>query len=154
MHEKEISYFTEAFQLAGEQCYVDAITKFQHLIKNFPDSDLADDAMYNTGLCYYEMSQFEKSIQILEDLIVRYPNATITALENGNEFGRTAAKAYYLIVQCYIGLGDVEKSKTYIPKLEEYTNTYVLRNSEKYFFAELAKDAIDMYINFINTKGG
>jgi len=151
MHEKEILYFTEAFQLAQEECYVDAINKFQNIIDDFPDSDLADDAMYNTGLCYYEMSQFQKAIEILEELIKTYPNATITALENGNEFGRTAAKAYYLIVQCYIGLGDIQKSKTYIPILDEYTNTYVIRNSEKYSFAQLAKDAIDIYTAF--TKG-
>ena len=131
MHEKEILYFTEAFQLAQEKCYVDAIHKFQNLVNDFPDSDLADDAMYNTGLCYYEMSQFQKSIEILEEMIEKYPDATITALENGSEFGKTAAKAYYLIVQCWIGLGDIQKAETYIPKLEEYTNTYVVRNSEK-----------------------
>ena len=152
MHEKEILYFTEAFQLTQEKCYVDAIHKFQKLVNDFPDSDLADDAMYNIGLCYYEMNQFQKSIEILEEMIEKYPDATITALENGSEFGKTAAKAYYLIVQCCIGLGDIQKAETYIPILEEYTNTYVVRNSEKYSFEQLAKDAINTYDKLIRGE--
>jgi len=145
MHEKEILYFTNAFQLAQEKFYVDAIHKFQGLIDDFPESDLADDAMYNIGLCYYEMNQFQKCIEILEKMIEKYPDATITALENGNEFGKTAAKAYYLIIQCYIGLGDIQKAESYIPMLENYTNTYVLQNSEKFSFAQLAKELITKY---------
>ena len=145
MHKKEILYFTEAFQLVQEKCYLDAIHKFQDLVNDFPESDLADDALYNIGLCYYEMNQFQKSIEVLEEMIEKYPDATITALENGNEFGKTAAKAYYLIVQCYIGLGDIQKAETYFPILEEYSGTYVVRNSEKYSFAQLAKDAIETF---------
>ena len=101
MHEKEIQYFTEAFKLAKEKFYVDSIYKFKQLVTEFPDSDLADDSLFNIGFCYYEMNQFQKSIEILEEMVESYPDATITALENSNEFGKTAAKAYYLIVQCY-----------------------------------------------------
>tara|TARA_B100000315_G_C14390208_1_gene501553 strand:+ start:209 stop:694 length:486 start_codon:yes stop_codon:yes gene_type:complete len=152
MHEKEILYFTEAFQLTQEKCYVDAIHKFQNLVDDFPESDLADDSLYNIGLCYYEMNQFQKSIEVLEEMIDKYPNATITALENGSEFGKTAAKAYYLIVQCCIGLDDIQKAETYIPIFEEYPKTYVIRDSEKYSFSELAKDAIDTYTKLIKGK--
>ena len=122
MHEKEILYFTDAFQLTHEKCYVDAIHKFQKLVDDFPESDLADDALYNIGLCYYEMNQFQKSIEVLEEMIDKYPDATITALENGNEFGKTSAKAYYLIVQCYIGLDNIKKAESYIPILKQYRN--------------------------------
>ena len=69
MHEKEILYFTEAFQLTHEKCYLDAIHKFQNLVDEFPASDLADDALFNIGLCYYEMNQFQKSIEVLEEMI-------------------------------------------------------------------------------------
>ena len=146
MHEKEILYFTNAFQLAQEKFYVDAIHKFQGLIDDFPESDLADDAMYNIGLCYYEMNQFQKSIEVLEKMIEKYPEATITALENGNEFGKTAAKAYYLIVQCYIGLNNIQKAESYIPILENYTNTYVIKDSVKISFAQIAKESIETFI--------
>ncbi|MDP6396428.1 MAG: tetratricopeptide repeat protein [Candidatus Marinimicrobia bacterium] len=153
MHEQEILLFTEAFKAAQEKFYVDAIHKFQKLVNDFPESDLADDAMYNIGLCYYEMNQFQKCIEVLEEMIDKYPDATITALENGNEFGKTAAKAYYLIVQCNIGLGDIQKAESNIPILENFTNTYVVKNSEKFSFAQLAEEAIQKYIGLKGHKG-
>jgi hypothetical protein len=78
-------------------------------------------------------------------MIKKFPDATITALESGDDFGKTAAKAYYLIVQCYIGLGDIQKAESYIPILENYPNTYVIKNSEKLSFAQLAKELITKY---------
>jgi len=146
MHEKEIQYFTEALQLAQKKFYVDAIHKFQGLVNDFPESDLADDAMYNIGLCYHEMNQFPKCIEILEEMIEKYPDSTITVLENSNEFGKTSAKAYYLIVQCCIGLGDIQKAESYIQILENYTNTYVLINSEKITFAQLSIESIETFV--------
>jgi len=79
-------------------------------------------------------------------MIEKYPEATITALESGNDFGKTAAKAYYLIVQCNIGLGDIQKAESNIPILENYTNTYVIKNSEQISFAQLAKDSIKTFM--------
>tara|TARA_B100001971_G_C18220868_1_gene557105 strand:- start:948 stop:1406 length:459 start_codon:yes stop_codon:yes gene_type:complete len=151
MHEKEIQFFTEAFKLAQENFYVDAIHKFQELVNDYPESDLADDAMYNIGLCYYQMNQFQKCVDVLEKMIEKYPDATITALENGNEFGKTAAKAYYLIVQCYIGLGDIQKAGSFIPILENYTDSYVMKDSEKSSFAMLSKEVIKTYIQIKET---
>jgi outer membrane protein assembly factor BamD (BamD/ComL family) len=152
VHEKEIQYFTEAFQLAHDKFYLDAINQFNALIDEFPDSDLADDAFLNTGLCYYAMNQFEKSIEVLNYLIQHYPEATISALNDGNEYGKTAAKAYYLMVQCYIGLDDIEKAKTYIPIIGTYTETYVETKDGKIYFSELAEQAIQTYINFKNES--
>ena len=146
MHEKEIQYFTEAFQLVEEKFYVDAIRKFQDLVNELPKSDFADDAMYNIGLCYYEMNQFQKCVETLEEMIEKYPEATIHALENENASGKTAAKGYYLIVQCCIGLGDFQKAESYISILENYTNTHVVIDSEKVSFAQLAENAIARYM--------
>jgi len=149
MHEKELEYFQESLYHINNQFYVDAIKGFQDFINEFPQSDLVDDSMYNTGLCYYEMNQFKKSIEVLEDMIQKYPDATITSLGNANESGKTAAKAYYLIVQCYLGLGDIKKAESVIPILEGYNDTYVEKNAEKFSFAQLADDSI---IKFKNIK--
>ena len=146
MHEKEIRYFIKAFQLTQEKFFVDAIHIFQKLVDEFPESDLADDALYNIGLCYFEMNQFQKCVEVLEKMIEKYPDATITAIENGNEFGKTSAKAYYLIVQCYIGLGDIKKAESFIPILENYTDSYVMKDSEKSSFAMISKELIKTYI--------
>jgi tetratricopeptide (TPR) repeat protein len=145
VHEKEIQYFADAFQLAHDKFYIDAINQFNKLIDEFPDSDLADDALLNIGLCYYTMSQFEKSIEILNYLIQHYPEATISALNDSNEYGKTAAKAHYLIVQCYIGLGDIEKAKTYIPIIDGYSDSYVVTKDGNSSFSELAEQAIQTY---------
>ena len=152
MHEKELQYFTEAFQLAHDKFYLDAITHFNKLIDEFPDSDLADDALLNTGLCYFAMNQFDKALEPLNYLIQHYPEATISALNDGNEYGKSAAKGYYLIVQCYIGLGDIEKAKTYIPIIDTYTETYVETKDGKISFSELAEQPIQTYISFKNES--
>lgn len=47
MHAKEIQYFTEGLNLAKYEFYLDAIHKFNMLIDEFAQSDLADDALYN-----------------------------------------------------------------------------------------------------------
>ncbi len=152
MHEKEIQCFTEAFQLVHDKFYLDAINQFNTLIDEFPDSDLADDAFLNIGLCYYEMNQFDKSIETLNYLIQHYPDATISAINNGNEFGKTAAKAYYLIVQCCIGLDDIEKAKTYIPIIDDYKKTYVETEHGKVSFSKLAEEAIQTYTSIKNKN--
>ena len=147
MHEIEIQYFTDAFKLVQDKFFVDGIHNFQKLVDEFPESDLADDALYNIGLCYYEMNQLQKCIEVLEEMIEKYPDATITALENENEFGKTAAKAHYLIVLCYIGLNDIQEAESYIPILKEYNDTYFIKDDQKITFAQLAADSIEKFKN-------
>jgi len=146
MHEKEIQYFTEAFQLAQDKFYIDAMHKFNKLVDEFPESDLADDALLNVGLCYYEMNQFAQAIEILEHVIELHPEATISVMGSGNEFGRTAGKAYYLIVQCYIGLGDIKKAESYIPILRNYPKTYIENEHGKITFDKLAEESIKTFL--------
>jgi TolA-binding protein len=62
MHDKEIQYFTEGLNLAKDEFYLDSINKFKMLIDEYPQSDLADDALYNVGLCYFKMKQMELAI--------------------------------------------------------------------------------------------
>jgi len=152
MHEKEIQYFTEAFQLAQDKFYVDAMHEFNKLVDEFPESDLADDALLNVGLCYYEMNQFAQAIEILEHVIVLHPEATISVIGGGNEFGRTAGKAYYLIVQCYIGLGNIKKAESYIPILRNYPKKYIKNEYGKITFDKLAEESIKTFYNITNKE--
>ena len=138
-------YFLEALELARGQFIVDAIEKFKTLIEEYPKSDLADDALYNIGYCYFEINQFQSAINNLELLVREYPDATITELENSNEFGKTAAKAYYLIVQCKIALGKIDEAEACLALLKKYNDTYIIIDTKKYTFFELAKTAINKY---------
>ena len=145
MHEKEIEYFLEGLKYINGSFFVDAIEQFKTLVNEFPDSDLADDAEYNISLCYFEMNQFDSAIQNLQRLIQDYPKATITVLGAGNEFGRTAAKAYLLMINCYLALGELEKTKEIVSLIEPYHDSYIINDGVRVSYHELAKKAIDLY---------
>lgn len=145
MHEKEILYFTESIEFLKNSFYVDAIQRLENLAREFPDSDLADDAEYNMALCYYEMNHFAKSKEILKSLIEHYPEATISALANSNEFGKTAAKAYYLMVNCCLALNQMDEAIALLPEVKKYTDSYVVKGDVKMSFYELSLKSIEFF---------
>lgn len=154
MYKQEVLYFTKAIKLARDNFYIDAIEKFTQLVDKFPDSDLADDAEYNIAFCYYEMNQFEKAIFWLSDLIQNYPESTITTLENSNDFGKTSAKAYFLMVNCYLALNQIEKAQEIVPEVEKYTDSYIKKDDDKITYHQLAKKAIKVYISMTRKRKG
>lgn len=138
--------FTEAVKLTTRHLFFDAMKKFIEITDNYPDDELADDALYNAGLCNFHMNSFGIAIHIFNDTIARYPEATIHHYDHGNEFGRTAAKCHYSIVNCYLGLGDIEKAQAELPKLESYTDSYVITPiGQQISFRQLAESAIKTY---------
>ena len=152
MHEIEIEYFLEGLEYIKNKFYIDAIEQFKKIIKEFPDSELTDDAEYNICLCYYELNQFDSAITSLKKLIKDYPDATITVLGAGNEFGRTAAKSYLLMLNCYLALGKMAKSKEVLTVLEKYSDSYVLTDGEKVTYYNLGKKAISVYESILKMK--
>ena len=105
MRDIEIQLFSDGMNLAKDEFFLDAIANMNELIIKFPDSELVDDAIYNIGLCYFNMNQFEKAINYFNKCINEYPNGTISVLTGGNEYGNTAAKCYYAIMNCHLALG-------------------------------------------------
>ena len=145
MHEKEIQLFTNAIQMAKDEFYLDAIQKLDQLIKEFKDSELVDDALYNIGLCYFNMNQFEKAIELFQKVIHQYPDATISILDGGNEFGKTAARCHYATMNCFLGLGRFDLALDIVNALDDYPDTYVLIDGQKKTFKEIALRAIEVY---------
>ena len=39
--------FVEGISLVADEFYVDAIKKFNEIIKDYPESEIADDSLYN-----------------------------------------------------------------------------------------------------------
>ena len=152
MHEIEIEYFLEGLKYIKNKFYIDAIEEFKKIIKEFPDSELIDDAEYNISLCYYELNQFDSAITALKKLIKDYPDSTITVLGAGNEFGRTAAKSYLLMINCFLALGKIEKSKEILILLEKYSDSYVLKDGKKVTYYDLGKKAIRLYESMLTKK--
>ncbi len=153
MQDKEILYFSDALKLVSQEFYLNAVHKLEMLIDEFPESDLADDAHYNIGMCYFHMNQLEDSIKAFENIIANYPDAIITALESDKEFGKTAAKAYYSIVNCYLGSDNIEAANKVIELLKPYNeNTYVIVEGKKTTYEILAKQSILKYKEIIESK--
>ena len=145
MEEKEISCFTNALQLACSEFYLEAIEEFERLLAEFPNSELVDDALYNTGLCYFQTNQFEEAIAQYQKVIDDYPQSTISELEGGNEFGKTAAKCHYSIVNACLALGDVEKARSHAAELGSYSDTYIVLDGKQQQYTELAQHALKTY---------
>lgn len=140
MHDKEIQYFTEGLQQAQQEFYLDAIGKFQVLVDEYPNSDLADDALFNIGLCYFKMKQLEQAIEAFNQVIINYPDATISSLDNTNEFGKTASKCHYLLLFCHLELNQEDKAIEELTKLRAYNhNSYIIVDNKKLTYEELAK---------------
>ena len=147
MHDKEITLFTNGLKFAQDEFFLDSINEFKSLTVEYPDSELADDALYNIGLCYFNMQQFEKSIGFFETVINEYPEATISILDGGNEFGKTAAKCYYAIVNCYLAMSNINKAKENVLLSKKFSNSYVLVDNTKKSFYDLSENAINTYLN-------
>ena len=147
MHDKEITLFTNGLKFAQDEFFLDSINEFKSLAVEYPDSELADDALYNIGLCYFNMQQFEKSIGFFERVINEYPDGIISILDGGNEFGKTAAKCYYAIVNCYLAMSNIDKAKENVLLLKNFPDSYVLVDEIKKSFYDLSENAMSTYLN-------
>ena len=92
MKEKEMQLFKEALEKADHEFYLDAIHTLEQLMDMFPDSELVDDALYNIGLCYFHMNQFEKAVEQFQKVIDQHPEASISFLERQNEYGKNRSQ--------------------------------------------------------------
>ncbi|MCX7020648.1 MAG: tetratricopeptide repeat protein [bacterium] len=145
MHEDEIHLFAKAIEAIRGGFFLDAIVDLETLYHGHPDSDLSDDALYNIAKCYFEVNQFAKALEAIDTLLTQYPQATISALENAFEFGRTAAKAQYLKVLCLLSQRQVDMARNAAAALSEHSDSYILDDGRKLSFADLAAKALETY---------
>lgn len=151
MRDKEIQLFSDGMNAAKDELFFDAIGKMNELIIQFPDSELVDDAIYNIGLCYFNLNQFQKALTYFIKCINEFPDGTISVLTGGNEYGRTAAKCYYAIMNCYLALGKINDAKIALNSLANYPDSYVqLENDDKITYEKLAGNAFQVFTNQLN----
>jgi tetratricopeptide (TPR) repeat protein len=138
--------FAAASQLVRQQLLFDAMQQFLAITRHYPDHELADDALYNAGLCHFHMNSFKSAILIFRELIQNYPDATIYQDDDTREFGRTAAKAHYSIINCYLGLNNVEKAKAELALLSDFGDAYVFSAmNETISYKDLGMTAIQTF---------
>lgn len=154
MRDKEIELFVEALELAKEHFYIEAIEKFKNLHIDFPDSEVADDALFNIGLCYFNIKNMDLSIEYFQKTIHEYPQGTISILNGGNEYGNICAKCHYALMNIYLFLGDLENAKKSISSIESYPESYVVEpiNETRITFFDLATKNFELYINQNNLR--
>lgn len=86
--------------LRREKRYQEAIQQYERIVKEYPDSEYADEAQYLIGLCYYSIEprtkeNLLKAIEAFQKLIDNYPNSN------------NLPDAYFGIAQIRKDLGDM-----------------------------------------------
>lgn len=138
----ESARFSYALALVEQEFYLDGIQEFVSFAEDFPASELADDALYNAARARFELNQFVEATTLLEDMIQRYPDGSIATIGAADEHGSSCAKAKFLLVQCSLGLGDLERAEAHANALREYSDSYVVVGTQRRTYEELANDAI------------
>lgn len=89
-----------------------AIRQFMQYLEYFPNSELADDAQYYIGDCYYTQSQYTQALDAYELLLRKYPE--------GNKVPTTLLK----IAFSKLAQKDNMAARTYLSRvIETYPNT-------------------------------
>jgi len=65
--------FRSATELLVREKYEEAMGQFRSLIQQFPDSDLADDALFGVGECLHAMDKPGDAIEAYLSIAKRYP---------------------------------------------------------------------------------
>ena len=59
------------------------------------------------------------------------------------------------LLNCYLALGNIDKNILHSEKLNDFNDSYVLKDDKKIFFSELANMSIEKFkykLNHINLK--
>jgi tol-pal system protein YbgF len=103
--------YDEAYKLYKENAYRQAIEKFRAFLKEYPDSELAGNARYWLGECYYQQERYEEAILEYEKVVREHkgPKVSAALLKQGLAFHH---------------LGDTKTARFLMKKLiEEYPKT-------------------------------
>ena len=118
--------FHRATALAARNFLAEAATSFQAIVDQFPEDELADDALYNVGACLLALNQHRRATQTFKEVIHRYPDASISDDSPGrHETGRTAARAYLGLVAAHLGQGDVVGARAACDALARYPDSRI-----------------------------
>jgi tol-pal system protein YbgF len=59
-----------------------AISGFEEYAARFPDSDLADNALYWVGECWFSQGNFDRAVEAFDQMLERYPRSDRAAAAN------------------------------------------------------------------------
>ncbi len=97
--------YNDAFKDIKEGRYADSIEKFQALISDYPNSDLADDALYWIAEAHFVTKNTEVALQMLEYFVKNYPQ------------NRRTPDALLKTGVIYYEIGDYEQARDYFTEV-------------------------------------
>ncbi len=97
--------YKRGLDLMGEGKYTEAQGAFADFIRKFPQSDLADNAQYWIGECFYSQKNFKEAEAAFKSVRDHFP------------FGNKVPDAIYKEALCQRQLGEEEKAKATLGQL-------------------------------------
>lgn len=140
----DYAVYQKAFSQGLTGRYEDKIGTLSYLAENFPNSDYADDALFEKGRSYIQIENRGKALNTFQELLQKYPESSY-APSAGNEIallyyqGRNieeAIKAYKNVILHYPG--------------SEQANV-AMRDLKSLYVEE---DEVDSYVDFASQSKG
>jgi tol-pal system protein YbgF len=111
-----VKLYKDSYEALRAGRHDDARRGFRELVKKFPDHDLADNAQYWLGECFYDRKQFAEAMPEFRMVLTKYP------------LGNKAPDAMLKLAYCMLALGDLAKGREILSKLPEtYPHTEAAR---------------------------
>jgi len=144
-----------AFEKAGD--WRGAVDAYQRVLDNYPNSDIADDALYQIGYVYYrlgatgrsrDLSALEMARETFEDFLIQFPQSEKAkqAQENLNTLTQSEAQDVLKIAQFYDGSRDYKAAVIYyndvIRRLPESEDARIAKTRIEELKAEYGEDAL------------
>jgi TolA-binding protein len=136
--------FQKGFVLGLQKDYKGKIREMDRLIREFPESQYVDDALYEKGRSYVLLENNREAAQVFETLMNRFPNSSL-ARKAGVQLGliyfnenqpEKAAEAYKKVISAYPGSEEARVA------LQDLKSVYVDLNR------------IDAYTSYVHSLGG
>ncbi|WP_457754892.1 tol-pal system protein YbgF [Thermovibrio ammonificans] len=104
--------YRQAFDAMEAGNFDKAQQLFEQLVQQYPDSDLADNALYWIGEIYYSHNDYQTAANYFQQVIDKYPN------------GNKVPAAMLKLALCYRGMGNTQKAKEILKEvIDKYPGT-------------------------------
>ena len=119
--------YDTAYDDYQRQNYSLARTGFAEYLRMFPETDLADNAQYWVGECYYAEGKYEEASDAFKEVITKYPTgnkvprAMLKAGHAQLQLGRKdqARQMFQQVIDAYPLSSEADQAKSRLKKLEE-----------------------------------